>query len=72
MKSFKEFFEDVDTPEGQPQSRLEIARQRFAAIKDKAKEMRKQKNLSGKSGEARLNVQKAKFGTMHKDEEEKK
>ena len=39
MKSFKEFFEDVDTSEGQPQSKLEIARQRFAAIKDKAKEI---------------------------------
>tara|TARA_B100001057_G_C22748486_1_gene910749 strand:- start:757 stop:972 length:216 start_codon:yes stop_codon:yes gene_type:complete len=71
MKSFKKFSEDVDKPEGQPQSKIEVARQRFAAIRDKAKELRKNKNTSGKSGEAKFNTQKAKFGTMHKNEEEK-
>tara|TARA_B100001287_G_scaffold165935_1_gene139436 strand:+ start:394 stop:615 length:222 start_codon:yes stop_codon:yes gene_type:complete len=73
MKSFKKFFEEIDDSQTDksPTSKLDIARQRFASIRKKASEMRKQKNKSGYSGEAKFNTQKAKFGTMHKQEEEK-
>ena len=72
MKSFREFSEEVETTETGQQSRAEIARQRFAAQRDKAREIRKlqvskmKKKFS--SGEGQSNVQKAKFNTMDKKE----
>jgi len=69
MKSFREFSEELETTETGQQSRAEIARQRFAAQRDKAREKRKlqvgkiKKKFS--SGEGSSNVQKAKFNTMN-------
>ena len=68
MKSFREFSEELETTETGQQSRAEIARQRFAAQRDKAREKRKlqvgkiKKKFS--SGVGSLNTQKAKFNTM--------
>ena len=68
MKSFREFSEELESTETGQQSRAEIARQRFAAQRDKARERRKlqvskmKKKFS--SGEGSSNVQKAKFNTM--------
>ena len=68
MKSFREFSEELETTETGQQSRAEIARQRFAAQRDKAREKRRNQvaNIKKKfsSGEGSSNVQKAKFNTM--------
>ena len=74
MKSFREFSEELESTETGQQSRAEIARQRFAAQRDKARERRKlqvskmKKKFS--SGKGSSNVQKAKFNTMDKKEKE--
>ena len=75
MKSFREFSEELESTETGQQSRAEIARQRFAAQRDKARERRKlqvskiKKKFS--SGEGSSNVQKAQFNTMDKKKKEK-
>ena len=74
MKSFREFSEELETTETGQQSRAEIARQRFAAQRDKAREKRKlqvskmKKKFS--SGVGQSNVQKAQFNTMDKKKKE--
>ena len=68
MKSFREFSEELESTETGQQSRAEIARQRFAAQRDKAREKRKNQVANIKkvfsSGVGSSNVHKAKFNTM--------
>jgi len=74
MKSFREFSEELESTETGQQSRAEIARQRFAAQRDKAREKRKNQvaNIKKKfsSGKGSLNVHKVKLNTMDKKEKE--
>ena len=66
MKSFREFSEELESTETGQQSRAEIARQRFAAQRDKAREKRKNQvaNIKFSSGKGSSNVHKVKFNTM--------
>ena len=68
MKSFREFSEELESTETGQQSRAEIARQRFAAQRDKARERRKLQVSKMKkvfsSGKGSSNVHKVKMNTM--------
>jgi len=68
MKSFREFSEELESTESGQQSRAEIARQRFAAQRDKAREKRKNQVANIKkvfsSGKGSSNVHKVKMNTM--------